>query len=406
MRAILLLLLLPACMAANTYGYSRVTIERTWTVSDDGGPFDLRAAIAVNGSGQHVLSLETSPQMEVSTDPDGVIWLHYNGTGANGTVLRASAVVDIDYDTNITSDIPPPGSALAPTPLTTYDHPIMVQAEALEVNGSSLSTIRNLVNWVHSYVAYDISYWGKTRSAEEVFDEKRGVCVEYTHLLISMARSLGFDTRYVSGYVYADAWQPHAWAEISVPGYGWLPADATFGQVGTLDDTHLAMRYAPDQASAYDLFVARDPNATISESDTVTTGFLSSDPKGVVVSLTLDPDTYVADAQVTNTRPDYVFGSYSLQVPDGFGGEQPSVLLLSPYETVHRYQGLNHSLFQDGFYYNVPVSAAFNDAHDHKTLGVSGSSSPLGSPQSAPLCAGAYVLPSLLAAALLRRSAL
>ncbi len=406
MRAILLLLLLPACLAANTYGYSRTTIERTWTVNDDGGPFDLRAAIAVNGSGQRVVSLETSPQMDVSTDPDGVVWLHYNGTGGTGTILRAKAVVDIDYDTNITSDSPPPEEALPPTELTSYDRPMIAQAQSLEASGSSLSTIRNLVNWVHSYVAYDISYWGKTKSAQEVFDEKRGVCVEYTHLLIAMARSLGFDTRYVSGYVYADAWQPHAWAEISVPGYGWLPADATFGQVGDLDDTHLAVRYAPDQASAYDIFLARDPNATIDVSDTVSSSFQSPDPHGVKVNLTLDPDTYVADAQITNTRADYVFGSYSLEVPDGFGGEQPSVLLLSPYETVHRYQGLNHSLFQDGYYYKVPITASFNDARDNETFGVSGSSSPLGGGQAAPMCAGAYVLPSLLAAALLRRSAL
>ncbi len=400
MRALLLaILLLSPCMASNSYGYSRIAIERTWTVQDGGAPFDLTAAIAVNGSNQHILSLETDPQMDVSAGPDGTVWLHYHGNGS--MAIHARALVDIDYETNISSDSPLPSSPLPPTNLTAYDRSMQLQAQSLEENGSSLSTVKDLVNWVHSYVTYDISYWGKTESAEDVYSAKRGVCVEYTHLLIAMARSLGFDTRYASGYVFADAWQPHAWAEIDVPGYGWLPADATFGQVGTLDDTHLAMRYSADQSSAYDIFDSRDPNATIDVADKVSSDFLSSDPKGVKVNLTLDPDTYVADAQITNTRPDYAFGSYSLQVPDGYGGEQPSVLLLSPYETIHRYEGLNHSLFQDGYYYKVPISASFNDAHDNKTLGVSGSSSPLEAPQSAPVCGGAFILMALLFRSLL-----
>src|SRR5262249_8083993 len=134
------------------------------------------------------------------------------------------------------------------------------------------------------------------------------------------------------------------------------------------------MHYAPDQSSTYDVLLSRDQNASIDVSDKVTAGFLSADPKGASVNLSLDTESYVADAQITNSRPDYRFGSYSLLVPDGYGGEDATILLLQPNETIHRYHGLNHSLFQQGFVYTIPISASFDDAKDQKTFGVGGAS--------------------------------
>jgi transglutaminase-like putative cysteine protease len=404
--AVLLAMLAVSAAAANDFGYSRLTIERTWTIDSDGSPYDLTAAIGINNSDQRVISITTDPPMDVSIDQDGVIWLHRQSSNETHSVLTAKALVDVDYDTNITSDSPLPAGPLPATPLTEADGPISAEASSLVQDNSSLYTIRNLVNWVHTYVTYDLGYWGKTKSAEQVFADKRGVCVEYTHLLIAMARSLGFDTRYVSGYVYAGTWQPHAWAEIDVPGYGWLPAVATFGQVGILDDTHLAIHYAADQSSTYDVMLTRDRNATISVDDKVSSGFLSSDAKGASVNLTLDPDSYVADVEISSSRPDYVFGSYTFLAPDGYGGEDSSIILLRPYGVVHRYRGLNHSLFQDGYYYKLPIAASFNDAHDEETFGLSGSSAAGGGAQglpAAPACAPSFLLAALPASAMLVR---
>jgi hypothetical protein len=86
--------------------------------------------------------------------------------------------------------------------------------------------------------------------------------------------------------------------------------------------------------------------------------------------LDVDEQTYVAEVTLVNSRPDYEFGSYALAVPDSYGGEKLSVMLLRPNETLRIYQGLNHSLFDNGFLYTVPVSASFNDAHDDETLSV------------------------------------
>jgi transglutaminase-like putative cysteine protease len=394
--AFLALLLILALSNASSFGYSRITLHRTWEVTSS-GPFDFTGALAVNDSSQRVVAIMTEPEMERYVDDNGTIMLRYHGNGS--ITMKADAIVDINYDPIITSDPAVPNKPLNSTELTRADEQIAIKAGELSSDESALKTIRDLVNFVHNYVKYDLSYWGKSKSAEVVFAEKRGVCVEYTHLLIAMARSLGFQTRYVSGYAYSNAWQPHAWAEIYLPGHGWIPADATFAQAGVLDSTHLAVRKSDDQSASYDLLLSSDPDVDISAQDSLETGFTSEDPKGVSLALDIDGQTYVTEVRLTNSRPDYVLGSYNLVVPDSYGGEQLSVMLLRPNETLRLYHGMNHSLFDDGFLYTVPVSASFNDAHDEKTLTVDrfsldGNSSH-GYEPSGSGCAPGYMLATL-----------
>jgi transglutaminase-like putative cysteine protease len=62
-------------------------------------------------------------------------------------------------------------------------------------------------------------------------------------LLIEAARTLGFGARVVTGYLYNPATdnQPtaaggattHAWADIYVPGAGWVTYDPTHGMIGS-----------------------------------------------------------------------------------------------------------------------------------------------------------------------------
>ncbi len=85
--------------------------------------------------------------------------------------------------------------------------------------------------------SYDPSATDVSTPLGEVLREKRGVCQDFAHLAIGCLRSLGLAARYVSGYletlpppgsprlVGADA--SHAWAEVHVPGLGWLEFDPT-----------------------------------------------------------------------------------------------------------------------------------------------------------------------------------
>src|SRR3954465_1553069 len=77
---------------------------------------------------------------------------------------------------------------------------------------------------------------GITTSASPITDlltSGSGVCQDFTHLMIGMARALRIPARYVSGLVHPDAdrfrgaFQTHAWCELLFPSAGWVGFDPT-----------------------------------------------------------------------------------------------------------------------------------------------------------------------------------
>lgn len=67
-------------------------------------------------------------------------------------------------------------------------------------------------------------------TAAEALALGEGVCQDHAHALIAVARTRGLPARYVSGYLHSDATgeaheAAHAWAELFVPGFGWVGFD-------------------------------------------------------------------------------------------------------------------------------------------------------------------------------------
>jgi len=94
--------------------------------------------------------------------------------------------------------------------------------------------------------------------AFETIEKKSGTCRDYTLLFIEAARSLGFGARFVTGYLYdpsldgGDAMQgagaTHAWAEIYLPGAGWVEFDPTNALVAGENLIRIAVTRDPAQA--------------------------------------------------------------------------------------------------------------------------------------------------------------
>lgn len=87
-----------------------------------------------------------------------------------------------------------------------------------------------------------------------VLETRRGVCQDFSHLMIACLRSLGLSARYVSGYlrtrppaggemlVGADA--SHAWVSVYAPPFGWVDLDPTNDlRVGT---EHITLGWGRD----------------------------------------------------------------------------------------------------------------------------------------------------------------
>jgi transglutaminase-like putative cysteine protease len=80
----------------------------------------------------------------------------------------------------------------------------------------------------------------------EVLELRAGVCQDFAHLLVAVARSMGVPARYVSGYIHeprerGQAASSHAWAEAWVPGKGWIGYDATRPARTTVHHVRLAV---------------------------------------------------------------------------------------------------------------------------------------------------------------------
>lgn len=65
----------------------------------------------------------------------------------------------------------------------------------------------------------------------EILDHGQGVCQDFTHLMIGLARALRIPARYVSGMVHPDQQryrgftETHAWCEMLIPSAGWVGFD-------------------------------------------------------------------------------------------------------------------------------------------------------------------------------------
>ena len=92
-----------------------------------------------------------------------------------------------------------------------------------------------LSDTLHSVFQYTPGSTTAASPIEEILSSGRGVCQDYAHVMIAVARSWGVPARYVSGYLYVSgspdgrAWSnaTHAWVECLLPELGWVGFDPT-----------------------------------------------------------------------------------------------------------------------------------------------------------------------------------
>lgn len=80
-------------------------------------------------------------------------------------------------------------------------------------------------------VRYDTDSTHSATTAEEAVRDGHGVCQDHAQVFVSLARSLGYPARYVSGYLMMNDRNQqdasHAWAEAHVDGLGWVGFDVS-----------------------------------------------------------------------------------------------------------------------------------------------------------------------------------
>ena len=105
----------------------------------------------------------------------------------------------------------------------------------------TLALLKDLSAGLSAWISYQSREDEGTQSPTETLDRGWGSCRDFAVLFVEAARSLGFGARIVSGYLYnpdqdrvgsEGAGSTHAWAEVYVPGAGWITFDPTNRTVG------------------------------------------------------------------------------------------------------------------------------------------------------------------------------
>ncbi len=61
--------------------------------------------------------------------------------------------------------------------------------------------VQAVCDWVHQHLRFDYARARPTRTAAQAYEERTGVCRDFTHLAITLCRCLNIPARYATGYL-------------------------------------------------------------------------------------------------------------------------------------------------------------------------------------------------------------
>lgn len=100
-----------------------------------------------------------------------------------------------------------------------------------EVDQPLMDSLMKLMAWVPQVLRYETGATGVHNDLLGAVQHGGGVCQDFAHLFITVARSWQLPCRYVMGYMdpgimaEGELAATHAWAEVLVPGGGWIGFD-------------------------------------------------------------------------------------------------------------------------------------------------------------------------------------
>ncbi len=126
---------------------------------------------------------------------------------------------------------------LHPTPLTRPTPALAAFAKehGIERGDTPLASIREVTARIHEALSFQPGTTHVHSPIDHALSTGRGVCQDFTHIMLAIVRGFGIPAQYTSGYLFPSrggqehkiARASHAWVECLLPGIGWLGADPT-----------------------------------------------------------------------------------------------------------------------------------------------------------------------------------
>jgi transglutaminase-like putative cysteine protease len=136
---------------------------------------------------------------------------------------------------------------LGPRPVTRLGEELLQDSRSVAAGLAPHEAGLAVSSWVFERMQYVPGVTGVHTSAQEAWDDGRGVCQDFVHIALGALRDLGIPARYVSGYLHPDSaaevgrtvtGQSHAWLEWWVG--EWFAYDPTNRRPAGLDHVVVA----------------------------------------------------------------------------------------------------------------------------------------------------------------------
>ena len=217
------------------------------------------------------LSTMPASRVRLYQDHDGNIVHHFNVPGRHAELtLTAQALVECTASVDLPAVLSPGAWAqldamtasgafwdlLAPSQFAETTGALFEFARSIGMTRGAdpLSTLSELMAAMYAEFEYSPQSTRVDSRIDEALRARRGVCQDFSHIFIALARHLGIPTRYVSGYLFSDEsahdrsseGATHAWAEALMPEVGWVGFDPTNNVVAR--ERHIRVAIGRDYA--------------------------------------------------------------------------------------------------------------------------------------------------------------
>ncbi len=166
--------------------------------------------------------------VEVDIDCFGNV-IHYGMFKSSHDIFVVSSVGIVECeDQYMFEDSAPHSVFRTPTPLTSVDGGMTLFNQGVG-DGSVERVVVALSQRIHDYMEYAPGATSVDTTARESFALGKGVCQDYSHILIALCRERNILVRYVAGFVVGEG-ETHAWVEFWSDGV-WRGVDPTHNKL-------------------------------------------------------------------------------------------------------------------------------------------------------------------------------
>ena len=242
---------------STTYAIKHVTAF-TYESAVSESVMELRMRPASDGNQRCLqFEVEVQPRARVFAYRDWLgNWVHHFDTPRRHLELTITARAHVEIDPAAPVTGPQPHDAWAivdgweangehwdfrqPSRFGAWTPALIAFADSIDTmrgrNADPLTAVRTVMKAIHGSFEYAPNSTHVDSPIDDALASRRGVCQDFSHIMLATLRRLGLPCRYVSGYIAPraseDEPQPstiatHAWVDVMLPGLGWVGLDPT-----------------------------------------------------------------------------------------------------------------------------------------------------------------------------------